>query len=127
MDKEILIKLLQLQFEHHHKVEEFAGKINLNYLEIDLLSVVLDAAGVPADNTVEQIEKYGYTDWLDQPDTFSRYGYYRVFEKQVVHGTYEECQAYLEAIMASVPAHFLFELKDVKQEESLLERLQFES
>lgn len=127
MDNEILINLLQIQFEHHRKIEEFAGKLNLNYLEIDLLSVVLDALGVPADNTIEQIEKYGYVDWLNQPDTFSRYGYYRVFEKQVVHGTYEECQTYLEAVMASVPAHRLFELRDVKQEKSLLELLQFDS
>jgi hypothetical protein len=116
MDKEILIKLLQLQFEHGRKIEEFAGKINLNYLEIDLLSVVLDALGVPSDNTIEQIEKYGYVDWLNQPDTFSRYGYYRVFEKQVVHGTYEECLAYLEAVMATVPTPFLLEWEGVKSE-----------
>ena len=117
MDHEILIKLLQLQFEHHRKIEEFASKINLNYLEIDLLSVVLDVAGVPADNTGKQIEKYGYRSWLNQPDTFSRYGYYRVFEKQVVHGTYEECKTYLEAVKATVPIHFLLDLRLMEMEE----------
>jgi hypothetical protein len=119
MNREILVRLLQLQFEYKRKVEQFAGKINLDYLEIDLLSVVLDALGVPADNTIQQIEKYGYGGWLNQPDTFSRYDYYRVFEKQVVQGTYEECQAYFDAVVASVPAYFMVDLKTV-------ERLTFE-
>ena len=101
MDNEILIKLLQLQFEHNRKIEEFAGKINLNYLEIDLLSVVLDALGVPADNTSEQIEKYGYYDWLKRPDTCSRYLYYEEFKQQVMQGSYQECRAYLEAVAAT--------------------------
>ncbi len=101
MDNKILIKLLQLQFEHNRKIEEFAGKINLNYLEIDLLGVVLDAVGVPADNTIEQIEKYGYYDWLEQPGTRSRYLYYEEFKNQVKQGSYEECRAYLEAVVTS--------------------------
>lgn len=42
MDKEILSKLLQIHFEHNRKLHEFAGKINLNYFEVDLLSVVLE-------------------------------------------------------------------------------------
>ena len=101
MDNEILIKLLQLQFEHNRKIEEFAAKINLNYLEIDLLSLVLDALGVPADNTIEQIEKYGYNDWLQQSDTCSRYSYYEEFKHRVRRGSYEECRAYLEAVAAT--------------------------
>lgn len=115
MDDEILIKLLQLQFEHSRKIEEFAGKINLNYLEIDLLSVVLDALGVPADNTIEQIEKYGYYDWLEQPDTCSRYLYYEEFKNQVKQGSDEECRAYLEAIAATRQPCYSFDV-------SLLER-----
>lgn len=99
MDEKILIKLLQTQFEHNRKLRELRGKINLDNLEIDLLSLVLDALGVPADNTIEQIEKYGYQAWLEQPDTFSRYWHYRQFEKQVLRGSYEECKAYLEAVM----------------------------
>lgn len=113
MNDQILIKLLQMHFEHERKLHEFAGRINLSSFEVDLLNVVLDAVGVPADNTLEQIGKYGYGDWLEQPDTFSRYGYYRVFEKQVVHGTYEECQAYLEVVMTSIPPYFLLDLKTV--------------
>ena len=101
MNNEILIKLLQLQFEHNRKIEEFAGKINLNYLEIDLLSVVLDALGVPADNTIEQIEKYGYHNWLKQPETCSRYLYYEEFKNRVKEGSDDECRAYLEAVAAT--------------------------
>lgn len=115
MDKEILIKLLQLQFEHNRKIEEFAGKINLTYLEIDLLSLVLDALGVPADNTIGQIEKYGYYDWLKQPDTCSRYLYYEEFKKRVKQGSHEECRAYLEAVAATRQPCYAFDV-------SLLER-----
>lgn len=101
MDEKSLTKLLQMQFEHERKLREFAGKINLNYFEIDLLSVVLDAVGVPADNTLEQIEKYGYAGWLEQPDTVSRAWYYDEFHEQVAHGTYEEAQAYLESVIVT--------------------------
>lgn len=101
MDEKTLIKLLQIQFEHERKLREFAGKINLNYFEIDLLSVVLDAVGVPADNTLTQIRKYGYGGWLEQPDTFSREWFYDEFQHQVTHGTDEECQAYLEDVMVT--------------------------
>lgn len=99
MDETILIKLLQLQFEHNRKLREFAGKINLGYFEIDLLNLVLDAVGVPADNTLQQIGKYGYGDWIEQPDTFSRAWYYDAFNQQVTRGTYEECRDYLEKII----------------------------
>jgi hypothetical protein len=101
MDEVILIKLLQIHFEHQRKLSEFAGKINLSYFEIDLLGLVLDAAGVPADNTVEQIGKYGYNDWIEQPDTFSRVWYYEDFQRQVAHGSYEECRAYLEGVIVT--------------------------
>lgn len=110
MNNEILIKLLQLQFEHNRKIEEFAGKINLNYLEIDLLSVVLDALGIPADNTIEQIEKYGYYDWLKQPETCSRYLYYEEFKNRVKQGSDEECRAYLEAIAATRHPCYSFDM-----------------
>lgn len=120
MDKEILIKLLQLQFEHNRKIEEFAGKINLTYLEIDLLSVVLDALEVPADNTIEQIEKYGYYEWLDQPDTCSRYSYYEEFKKRVKQGNDEECRVYLETIAATRQPCYAFDL-------SLLDRASLNS
>ena len=110
MNTEILIKLLQLQFEHNRKIEEFAGKINLNYLEIDLLSVVLDALGVPADNTLEQIEKYGYYGWFDQPGTRSRYSYYEKFKNRVNQGDYEECRAYLEIVAVSLQSSHSFNI-----------------
>jgi hypothetical protein len=110
MNNEILIKLLQLQFEHDRKIEEFANKINLSYLEIDLLSVVLDALGVPADNTIEQIEKYGYYDWLDQPGTRSRYSYYQEFKNRVKQGDAEECRAYLEAVAAHHQTAYSFNI-----------------
>jgi hypothetical protein len=116
MNNEILIKLLQIHFEHKRKIDELKGKINLAYLEVDLLSLVLDAVGVPADNTIELIEKYGYGGWLNQPDIFSRYGYYRAFEKLIVNGTYEECQTYLEAVRATVPAYFLLDLRLMERE-----------
>jgi hypothetical protein len=99
MDNQLLVRLLQLQFEHHHKLQEFAGKMNLDYLEIDLLSVVLDELGVPADNTFEQVEKYGYFDWANRPDTCSRHTYYEDFEKQITRGSAEECRAYLETVV----------------------------
>lgn len=120
MNNEMLIKLLQIHFEHKRKIDELKGKLNLAYLEVDLLSLVLDAVGVPADNTIEQIEKYGYGGWLHQPDTFSRYSYYRVFEKQIVRGTYEECRTYLEAVRATVPVHFLLDLRLMEREKMSL-------
>ena len=101
MPEKTLIELLQIQFAHERKLGEFAGKINLNYFAIDLLSVVLEAIGVPADNTLAQIGKYGYGGWIEQPDIFSREGYYDEFHHQVTHGTAEECQAYLENIIVT--------------------------
>ena len=98
MDEKILIKLLQLQFSHNRKLNEFMGKMNLSYLEIDLLSLVLDSIGVPADNNLAQIRKYGYGTWYEQPDTFTRDWHYREFQRAVVLGTPEECQSYLEAV-----------------------------
>ncbi len=109
MDESILLKLLQMHFEHQQKIREVAGKINLSYFELDLLAVVLDAVGVPADNTLAQIEKYGYAGWLEQPDTFSRAWYYDEFERQVKHGTYEESKAYLQDVVAtSTFQHLLY-------------------
>lgn len=107
MEKTILIKLLQLHFEHQRKIAEFTGKINLTHLEIDLLSLVLDAVGVPADNSLTQMGKYGYGDWLEQPDTFSRYWHYCEFEKRVKQGTEDECEAYLENIILTSTFHYL--------------------
>jgi hypothetical protein len=108
MDEKTLIKLLKLHFEHARKLHEFAGKINLNYFELDLLAVVLDAVGIPADNTLEQIGKHGYGGWLEQPDTVSRAWYYDEFQAQVKHGTDEEFQAYLEGvILTSTFQHLL--------------------
>ena len=99
MDETILIKLLQIHFAHQRKIQEFAGKLNLSYFELDLLDLVLDAVSVPADNTLEQIGKYGYGSWLEQPNTFSRAWHYDEFQQCVNQGTYEECKDYLEKII----------------------------
>ena len=108
MNEMVLIKMLQLQFQHERKLREFAGKINMSYFEIDLLSLVLDGVGVPADNTLEQIGKYGYGDWIEQPGTFSRAWYYEKFESRVTSGSEAECQAYLEnIILTSTFQHLL--------------------
>ena len=108
MNETLLIKLLQLHYEHQRKIDEFKGKLNLTYLEIDLLDLVLDAVGVPADNSVEQIGQYGYGAWLEQSDTFSRVWHYNEFQQQVKHGTAQECGAYLEnIIMVSTFSHLL--------------------
>ena len=109
MDNEILIKLLQLQFVHNRKIEEFQGRINLDYFEIDLLALVLDAVGIPADNTIEQIEQYGYSEWLTQPGVYSRDWYYEEFQRRVRLGSYEEGEAYLKAIQVTHQPHALFE------------------
>ena len=101
MDEKILIKLLQIQFSHNRKLNEFIGKMNLGYLEIDLLSLVLDSIGVPADNTLAQIRKHGYGNWYEQSDTFTRDWHYREFQRVVVQGTAEECRSYLEAVRQS--------------------------
>ncbi|MDX1522441.1 MAG: hypothetical protein R3264_12515, partial [Anaerolineae bacterium] len=106
-DEKFLIELLQLHFEHQRKLAVFVGKTNLSYFELDLLSLVLDAIGVPADNSLEQIGRYGYGHWLDQPDTFSRYEHYREFEKRVKQGTEAECRAYLENIILTTTFHHL--------------------
>jgi hypothetical protein len=121
MDERILIKLLQIHFEHQRKLDEFAGKINLSYFELDLLGLVLDAVGVPADNTIEQIGKYGYGGWIEQPNTFSRDWYYREFQNRVTQGSYEECQAYLEAVAAANQPCYLFDLRTVELEKSLVD------
>lgn len=107
MDEKSLIKLLQMQFEHERKLREFSGKLNLSYFEIDLLSVVLDAIGVPADNTLDQIERYGYAGWIEQPDTVSRAWHYDEFHLQVKHGTYEECRDYLENIVMTTSFQYM--------------------
>ncbi|MCB0195488.1 MAG: hypothetical protein KDJ65_26300 [Anaerolineae bacterium] len=108
MNETLLIKLLQHHFEHQRKINEFSSKLNLAYFELDLLTLVLDAVGIPADNTLEQIGKYGYGGWMDRADTFSRGQYYDAFERQVIHGTKEECRAYLEStIMTSTFQHLL--------------------
>jgi hypothetical protein len=114
MNEEMLVKLLQIQFEHERKLAEFAGRMNLDYFEVDLLGVVLDAVGVPADNSLEQMGKYGYGQWLDRPETFSRLWYYEAFQRQVVQGTAEECRAYLEMVRETRISYYLVEL-DVHQ------------
>ncbi len=118
MDETILIRLLQLHFEHQQKIREFVGKINLSYLEMDLLAVILDAVGVPADNTLAQIGKYGYGLWLEQPDTFSRAWYYDEFQRQVLSGAPEECKEYLADIIVNSTFHHL--LHNRKTEEITL-------
>ena len=106
-DEPILIKLLQTHYEHNRKIREFAGRINLAYFEIDLLGSVLDAIGVPADNSLAQIRKYGYGGWIEQPDTFSRAWFYDEFQAQVKHGAAEECKAYLENVTMLSTFHHL--------------------
>ncbi|HXV43849.1 MAG TPA: hypothetical protein VEC96_12360 [Anaerolineae bacterium] len=114
MDEKILIKLLHMQFEHERKLREFAGKINLNYFEIDLLDVVLDAVGVPPDNTLAQIGKYGYGDWVEQPDTFSRAWYYDEFKRQVKQGNQAEYKAYLEEIFVTTTFQYLLDVSSME-------------
>ena len=107
MDGHILIKLLQAHHEQQRKIREFAGRINLAYFEIDLLGLVLDAVGVPADNSLAQIRKYGYGGWIEQPDTFSRGRFYDEFQAWVKQGGAEECQAYLENVTMVSTFHYL--------------------
>lgn len=114
MNEIVLIKMLQLQFEHERKLREFAGKLNLSYFEIDALGLVLDAVGVSADNTVEQIRKYGYGGWVEQPDTFSRAGYYDEFQRQVRSGSEAECRAYLESIIVTSTFEHLLNRKTIE-------------
>ena len=101
MDNAILIRLLKLHFEHQRKLDEIATKVNPGYFQVDLLGLVLDAGGIPSDNTIEQMGKYGYGDWIEQPETFSRDCYYDTFQRYVVQGTYEECLAYLQNVVAT--------------------------
>ena len=114
MDETILIKLLQIQSQHQRKLREFAGKLNLSYFELDLLSLVLDAVGVPADNTIDQIGKYGYGSWIEQPNTFSRAWYYDKFQQCVTQGAYEECKDYLEKIIITSTFHHLLNSKKIE-------------
>jgi hypothetical protein len=114
MDEKTLLKLLHLQFEHERKLGEFAGKLNLSYLEIDLLDVVLDAVGVPADNTLAQIGKYGYGGWIEQPDTFSRAWYYDEFKRQVKRGNEAEYKTYLEQIIVTTTFQYLLDVQNME-------------
>lgn len=95
MKDSILIRLLQLQFEHDQKIKKFGPKLDFSYFDIDLLPVVLDAIGLPPDNTVEQEEKYGYPDYVDHEDTFCRDYWYDLFDEIIENGNPDECAAYL--------------------------------
>ena len=57
----ILVALLRIDWEHHRKLRkiEAAGGIELGPLHVDLCRLVLDAIGIPPDNSVDLIEAYG--------------------------------------------------------------------
>ncbi|TAK95431.1 MAG: hypothetical protein EPO07_15490 [Verrucomicrobia bacterium] len=73
LSNSVLVKLLQVDAEHNRVIEELERhKLDLGPLKIDLCNIVLDALGVPADNTVQQVEKHGHNKGYEQLDTFCR-------------------------------------------------------
>ena len=95
MQDALLIHLLQLQFRHEQKMREFGTKLDFSYFDIDLVKPVLDAIGLPRDNTVDQNEKHGYPAYVDHPDTFCRDYWSGAFYDMVENGTPDECAAYI--------------------------------
>jgi hypothetical protein len=93
MDDEILTRLLQIEFEHNSKIDKHEEALNADYLYIDLLTLILDAIGMPVDAT-ELPE--------DHPDFFCRDYWLFGFDESVKEGTYEECKAFLESTKADL-------------------------
>lgn len=97
----LLIRLLQLDYQQWEKVSRFDGVIDFSYFDVDLLDLVLDAVGLPRDNTVEQIDQYGYETGMDHPQTFCRDYWTDQFRERVQNGTPDECVAYLSWVRKS--------------------------
>lgn len=71
--RKLCIAILATECCHVRKLRALeAMQINPEGLYVDMLDYVLDAIGVPADNTVEQSRKYGEDAWIDRADTFCR-------------------------------------------------------
>ena len=62
------------------------------------MDVVLDSLGVPYDNTLEQIDKYGEVEAYKHPGTFCRDWYTFKYDEMVKEGIDEEIGAYLHTV-----------------------------
>lgn len=110
MDDEILIRLLQIEFEHNCRISKHEEVLNTDNLYIDLLSVVLDAIGVPADNSAKLDPEH--------PDFFCRDWHYFEFE-EIAEGTCEECKAYLKAVREALEE---YRTKRLQEEQVVLQQ-----
>ncbi|PAP75082.1 hypothetical protein [Rubrivirga marina] len=102
----LLIRLLQLDHQQWAKVGKFHPDIDFSYFDVNLLDLVLDAIGLPQDNTVEQADKYGPETGFDHADTFCRDYWTTQFRDRVQDGTPDECAAYISWVRKSY-AEFL--------------------
>lgn len=64
--------VLVVDITHNRKMQKLDGTVvDPDRLYVDLVKIVLDAVGVPPDNTVRQSKLHGDLAW-DHPDTFCR-------------------------------------------------------
>ncbi|MBN1889174.1 MAG: hypothetical protein JW850_14370 [Thermoflexales bacterium] len=97
MNDEILVRLLLIEAEHDEKLKQHEEAINDEYWNIDLIEVVLDAIGVPADNSVELKMNF------DHPDFFCRDWFYHKWgDIKDAGATREAVEDYLAKIKQAV-------------------------
>jgi hypothetical protein len=92
MTDEILIKLLQLQFNHNKKISEvMEHRIDLSSLSINTLDIVLDTLGIAT------WEEDAVSD-ENNPDPFGRQWCWGTYDEMISEGTEEEFRALLDVI-----------------------------
>jgi hypothetical protein len=76
-NRKFAIRILQHEAQHDEKMDRVdESGIDTAPWRIDLIDVALDILGVPADNTVELIDKHGQSAY-DQPGVFCRDYFYQ--------------------------------------------------
>lgn len=97
---DFIIPLIKRVNAHNEKVRQLEGIVNTEFFCIEVLDLLLDAFGVPPDNTVEQHQKYG-DQANDRPDTFGRDWWYERYWK-IKFNTEEEIWTFLESVRKDV-------------------------
>lgn len=97
MEDAILIRLLQIQAEQDRKTSRFDPDLDLHYFNVDLLSVILDAVGLPEEGADAPV--------ASQDEPFCRDSWYSMFGDMVENGTPDECAAYLSRVRKTYDAY----------------------
>ena len=96
-DYGFLIPLIKRVNAHNKKVIQLEEVVNPDFFCIDIL---LDAFGLPPDNVVEQMQKYGDAA-TDHPETFGRDWWYEQYN-DITFNTEEEIWVFLETLRKDV-------------------------